>query len=219
MIRVQPYYEHAGITIYHGDYREIVPQLGHGFDLVVTDPPYGVGMKYESQTDTLADALALTLTMLDLTDTERRAPVVITTVGTFATEVELYRTRPPRWRLCWRKGITSRPSPVGFTDWEPVFVYGFDVHRHAHDCFTVTPERMGAYGHPCPKPVGFFGWLIQRFSKPRDLILDPFVGSGTSLVAAKCLHRYAVGIEREEMYCEIAAKRLQQEVLPLEVTS
>ena len=69
--------------------------------------------------------------------------------------------------------------------------------------------------HPCPKPVRLFHWLINQCSNDTDTILDPFMGSGTTLVAAKQLGRKAIGIEIEEKYVKIAIDRLRQEVLPL----
>lgn len=70
--------------------------------------------------------------------------------------------------------------------------------------------------HPCPKPVDLMRWLIQRVSvNNAEVIVDPFMGSGTTLRAAKDLGRKAIGIELSERYCEIAAKRLAQEVLAL----
>jgi hypothetical protein len=210
---VKPYYEHAGITIYHGDCREILPTVGR-VNLICTDPPYGVGIDYgDHVSDDLESTKALYADIL--AKCNACADITLTTVGCFKLEVFLYQTMPPTWRLCWRKGITSRPSAVGFTDWEPVFVYGANVHRHAHDLFTVQPERMGSFGHPCPKPIKFKTWLIGRFSDPGTTVADPFMGSGTTLVAAKNLGRKAIGIEIEEKYCEIAARRLSQEVLPL----
>ena len=68
-------------------------------------------------------------------------------------------------------------------------------------------------GHPCPKPVEWMLWLVKWVSLEDETILDPFMGSGTTLVAAKQLGRRAIGIEIEERYCEIAANRLRQEVL------
>jgi len=209
----KPYYEQDGITIYHGDCREILPHLGPA-DLVLTDPPYGVDMKYgDSVTDTVDVSFHRILDVVRIA--EALSPIVLTTVGCFEIEKRLYASHPPVWRLCWRKGITSRPSAVGFTDWEPVFVYGRAVHRNAHDLFTVQPELIGAFGHPCPKPLGFSTWLISRFSYECAMVVDPFMGSGTTLVAAKQLYRKAIGIEIEEKYCEIAVGRLSQFVLPL----
>jgi site-specific DNA-methyltransferase (adenine-specific) len=69
--------------------------------------------------------------------------------------------------------------------------------------------------HPCPKPLTLYRRLIEAFTTPTDIVLDPFVGSGTTLVAAKDLGRRAIGIEIAERYCEIAAQRCSQEVLGL----
>jgi site-specific DNA-methyltransferase (adenine-specific) len=80
-------------------------------------------------------------------------------------------------------------------------------------------ETSEKNGHPCPKPLGLMRWLVARVSKPNETVLDPFMGSGTTLLAAKDMGHRAIGIEIEERYCEIAAKRLSQEVLPLEDVS
>jgi DNA modification methylase len=74
---------------------------------------------------------------------------------------------------------------------------------------TDTGEKNG---HPCPKPLSWMRWLVSLGSRVGETVLDPFMGSGTTLVAAKQLYRNAIGIEIEERYCEIAAKRLSQEV-------
>jgi site-specific DNA-methyltransferase (adenine-specific) len=72
--------------------------------------------------------------------------------------------------------------------------------------------------HPCPRKVRHVEWLVQWWSEPDDTVLDPFMGSGTTLLAAKNLGRRAIGIEIEERYCEDAARRCSQEVLDLEGT-
>ncbi len=68
-------------------------------------------------------------------------------------------------------------------------------------------------GHPCPKPMPWLTWLVGLTSRPGETVIDPFMGSGTTLRAAKDLGRKAIGIEIEERYCEIAVKRLSQETL------
>lgn len=226
--------EHIGAaTLYLGDCLDVLPMLhglgdgcqnpdvsveqgrGAGNDLktridtIITDPPYGVGLDYGDAVD---DSLAASTTrLIGFIDTAvAAADIVLTTVGCYAIETALYAQRPPKWRLCWRKGITSRPCAVGFTDWEPVFVYGSgSVHRHAHDLFTAAPEKMGAWGHPCPKSEDWAKQLISRFSKAGDVICDPFMGSGTTGAVAVKSNRNFIGIELEPKFFDIACQRIE----------
>jgi site-specific DNA-methyltransferase (adenine-specific) len=203
---MKPYYKDDYCEIWHGDCREILPTLPK-CDLLLTDPPYGVGEQYISHDDSSAgygtfiqESFRL---MLD------SAPVLLLTPG--IRNVFLYPK--PKWILAWFKpGSTSRNDTGGFNEWEPVLVYGKqkfqnDVKRLL-DCANHSKET-GC--HPCPKPLRLFTWLINQTDA--QTILDPFMGSGTTLRAAKDLQRKSIGIEIEEKYCEIAAKRLAQEVL------
>ena len=67
---------------------------------------------------------------------------------------------------------------------------------------------MGNYGHPCPKPISWAKWLIERACPKDGLVLDPFLGSGTTVVACKELGRKYIGIEINPEYCKIAERRL-----------
>jgi adenine-specific DNA-methyltransferase len=81
--------------------------------------------------------------------------------------------------------------------------------------FPIERER----NHPAQKPEALMGQIVGISSRHGDLILDPFMGSGTTLVSAKRYGRRAIGIELEEKYCEIAAKRLAQGALPMEFSA
>ncbi len=202
---IDPYFQKDDITIYHGDCLEIMPQL-QSVDLIPTDPPYGVGINYKSYDGDLVRTTDLVMRFLKIALSRSR--IVAFPAGKWETELKLYQAYPPKWRMCWYKGAQSTASPIGFNDWEAILIYGDKVHCDAHDYFYALPEKMGTFGHPCPKPVQFCSILIGRLSLVDQTILDPFLGSGTMLVAAKQLNRKAIGIEIEEKYCEIAAKRI-----------
>jgi DNA modification methylase len=205
---IKPYYEHAGITIYHGDCREVLPSLAP-VDLVLTDPPYGIGEEYASYDDTkigLAELVAQFMPLL------LRFKRILLTPG----NGNQWLYPKPDWTLCWYISAGCGRSPWGFSCWQPILAYGNDPTVHLGcqaDTFAFN-EIAEKNGHPCPKPIGLWKALVKRGSpRESDIVLDPFMGSGTTLRAAKDLGRRAIGIEIEEKYCEIAAKRLSQEVL------
>jgi len=213
---VKPYYEHGGVTIYHGDCRQI--PLDEDV-VIVTDPPYGTGQKiaYDVYRDTMKEWLDLMEWLLRFT-----FPMVFTMSHTRLYDLP----KRPQWTGCWDKVFTGGIVHLGCSPtWEPICFYNMptgtrgvtrwdDIFRHAPAGFPFNRPHM-ADGHPCPKPVELYKSLIAVI--PRGTVYDPMMGSGTTLVAAKLMGRRAIGIDLSEKYCEIAAKRLQQEALPLEV--
>ncbi len=201
-----PYYDHAGITIYHGDCREIIP---HRFaDLVVTDPPYGVAFKYGQHND--GDLVAYCSLIGDVLDLLNGFPILIT-----CGKRNLWSYPPAKDIFCWQKpGSTRRNNLGAFNEWEFVLTYGDLPKKPVTDWIRLpdVSNHDAGNNHPCPKPVKLFRWLIEQCTESQHIILDPFMGSGTTLRAAKDLGRKAIGIEIEERYCEIAAKRMAQEV-------
>jgi DNA modification methylase len=219
-----PYYEHGGITIYHGDCRDVLPLVA--YDAVITDPPYGVEFKgkatkwtspsggYASIPDTAGDIDAVVLP-------------VITGIVSGGCRAVITPGRRSMFRYPEPKtvGTIFYPSGAGMNSWgftcsQPIYYYGKDPYLAARrgsrpDSFSTT-ESAAPNGHPCPKPLGTMRWLVRRGSLPGEVVCDPFMGSGTTLHAAQLEGRKAIGIEIEERYCEIAAERLRQEVLPLE---
>ena len=178
-------------------------------DLVLTDPPYNVGIKYgdsvnDSKDDFVGWMEPIFRLLREMSDT------VIIAGQVRLTDYALIE--PWKWLLCWHKPAAMGRSPVGFCNWEPMAMWGKGTNGGCdYVKAPIVPDR-GLDGHPCPKPLLWGKGFISLFPNA-DTILDPFVGSGTTLRAAKDLGRKAIGIEIEEKYCEIAAKRLSQEVL------
>lgn len=218
---IEPYYNEDGITIYNADYRDVLGQL-EPVDLVLTDPPYGVMLgdkpntlnkgKYESFNDSPENVIPLVLEMLALT--QRIATRTVMTPG--VKNMFAY----PKPAHC---GSIYYPSGAGcnswgFSCWQPIFYYGKDPYGgkgSRPDSFS-SVEAAQKNGHPCPKPIGQWKRLLERVSLPGETVLDPFMGSGTTLVAAKQLGLRAIGIEIEEKYCQIAVERLRQPMLNFE---
>ena len=206
-----PYYDCDGITIYHGDCLEILPYLPK-VDLVLTDPPYGVNFEYLSYVDSITTWHDLITKFLPLA--RDMATMLIMPSCQIKELPWIYTNFPPDWIICWYKGSPGHVAYIGFNDWEPLLVYGKKKGLQMHDYFYCQPAPANN-GHPCPKPIKWANRLIDKTTEKGNLVCDPFMGSGTTLVAAKQLGRKAIGIEIEEKYCEIAVKRLGQGVLPL----
>jgi len=206
-----PYYEDDRVTIYCGDNREILPQLDKA-NLILTDPPYGVDLKYDVWQDDEAGWYELMDKMIPLMRAQSEMVIFpscqIKRLGWF------YTNHPPDWLIAWHKGSPGHVSAIGFNDWEPLIVYGRTQGLSMHDYLSVNnDEKMGNYGHPCPKPLKWAKWLIHRATNEGDTVIDPFMGSGTTLRAAKDLGRKAIGIDISEKYCRAAVDRMAQECL------
>lgn len=208
---MKPYYSENNITIIHGDCREVLPQLGI-YDLVLTDPPYGVGLEYRTYKDTQSN--------LDTLIKEAVPLLIASGIVTLLTPGTLNQLKYPipDWILAWVNPSGAFTSPWGFSCWQPILAYGKDPYLR--DGLGSRPDIFIEYsnaevnGHPCPKPLAIWMKLLKRGStRKNDKILDPFMGSGTTLRAAKKLGHEALGIEIDEAYCEIAAKSLSQGVL------
>jgi DNA modification methylase len=211
---MKPYYQDSAVTIYCGDCREIdAPGT-----VTVTDPPYNIGFKsqrystgYISSNDKMD-----TIEYLELLNTVINGKSIVT-CGKQNLKMWLENwcvTEQGIW-IARNKMSGGRISHLSL--WEPiVFIGHFDRASRPTDLFEHdTSFQKEADGHPCPKPLGLFLDIIGRYTSIDDTVRDPFMGSGTTLRAAKDLGRKAIGIEIEERYCEIAAKRMAQEVLDL----
>ncbi|MBA7685642.1 hypothetical protein ES703_94067 [subsurface metagenome] len=203
---MKPYYQDEWVTIYHGDCREILPELPK-VDLVLTDPPYGVSFRGNEWDCEIPNWLP---------QARLSSELVIFTTGTLT----LWDYPRPDWVICWaRPASNSRSKIGGFSAWSPVLVYGkvrFPTDFKSIHAMVGSEERNLLH-HPTPKPERLWEWLIVNSTEVGDTILDPFLGSGTTCYCAKKLNRKCIGIEIEEKYCEIAAKRCSQGVMELNI--
>lgn len=217
---VKPYYQQDGITIYHGDCREILPSIV-GPAALVTDPPYGIGFDRASWSDR-PEAYPELIRWL-VSEGQRLESwcfvfQAMPNVGRF------HEWFPVGWRLFAACKNFAQIRPVGvWHSWDPVVFWNSGpnsgpnsgaVNRDYHvgnvaGCLGDNP------GHPCPRPLDTMQHIVQLAAPVGGIVVDPFAGSGMTLVAAKRTGRRAIGIEIEERYCEVAVRRLAQSVIDL----
>ncbi len=200
--RMKPYFEQDGCTIYHGDCRDILPQLPK-VDLVLTDPPYGLCWSGGTwaRAGKYADAARWDRVVSD----ETLGIVVGSAIDAIIWGGNHYTMNPCRGLLAWFKTSACRTM----SDFELAWTT-FDRPAKA---WTHHNNINNGATHPTQKPVPLMKWCVEQAGDAAQTILDPFMGSGTTLVAARDMGRKAIGIEIEERYCEIAANRLKQGVL------
>lgn len=234
----KPYYEHGGITIYHGDCLEIMPLLPEaGFGAIYSDPPFTAAGGATNGRVLDADDQFFSHWFADVVREMRRLSAPTSawflhcdwrTVGAFQRAIvkASRNTRTQAFRLqqvlYWNRGHMGMGTPFRNCMEMIAFVRGprWSQESSGMPRNVLThldfpwPYTGRVSGHGAEKPVALIAHLIG-LTVPRDeTILDPFVGSGSTLLAARSLGYRAIGIEIEEKYCEIAAKRLAQEVLP-----
>ncbi len=195
--------------IIQGDCLEVMKSIpDNSVDLVLTDPPYGINLEYNNYKDSEENWFKLMDKVIP--ELKRISKMVIMPSCQIRRLKWIYDNHPPDWLICWYKGSTGHASFVGFNDWEPHLVYGKTRNQlFMYDFFrTKSSPKKGTFNHPCPKPIEWANWIIKRATQEGDIVLDCFLGSGTTAVACKNLGRKFIGIELSEEYCKIAEKRL-----------
>jgi DNA modification methylase len=222
-------------VLYLGDCLEVMPMLGK-VDAVVTDPPYSVSVAgaqnksrkgtrnldffagdddWQAMTEAVGQAVAL------IAQRQPRNIVVWCghrQIGRIVGEIEAagYSTR----LLCWKKACPPPAAPgSGFTSAFEQAVYAFRPGRqwngdqYTHNVFEADSYRFGQPGkvaHPTQKPLSLIKWNVQLLTDKGDMVLDPFMGSGTTLVACAKLGRKGIGIELDPDYFQIACERVHK---------
>ena len=227
----EPFYEQDGITIYHGDCREVLPHVPM-CDMLLTDPPYGVEFKSgrSDNHDRIEgdESNVLGLEVLRLVAPRIRRGRHCYVFGKW----ELPEPWTAQCELIWDKeviGMGNLSVPWG-PQHEPVQFGVYELSkanrkkgsgnlsarlRKGSVLRSLRKQSGASKRHPTEKPVDILRQMIESSSVLGEIVLDPFAGSGSTLVAAMMEGRQAIGIEFEEKYCEIAANRLRQSVLPV----
>lgn len=236
---MEPYYSDESVTLYHGDCREVLPGIpGESFACAITDPPYGEKTHESTRTNNTAhgrrgnrvlsgnfgfDHITLDDLAAILSDLGRVSHGWVVANLDYKHAFALEVNEPPGLRLlrigAW---VKTNPNPQISGDrpaqgWESIAYFHRLDRRPAWSGGGragnfVLPSSQGQ-GHPTSKPIKMVAQFVRWFSAPGDTVIDPFAGSGTTLRAAKDEGRRAVGIEADERYCELIAKRLAQGVL------
>jgi DNA modification methylase len=202
-------------TLYEGDCLEVIPTLGK-VDVVVTDPPYGIGFKYPSYDDTRENLRGLVAGLFKFRGTFSRLVILCG-----PSQVHVYPE--PDWLGCITWNTTGSFGKYGYSQWTPVLLYGDDLKGFGNvNGVTKTDTYQinggGSVGfqrdpasklHVCPKPMNIMNRMVQRYTAPNELVIDPFAGSGSTGVACVNIGRPFIGIERDSDYFDLACKRIR----------
>jgi site-specific DNA-methyltransferase (adenine-specific) len=220
---VIPYYDRDGITIYHGDCQDILPDLPV-VDIVIADPPYGMRQSDQKRRKRAANDpgrdSGLPMIHGDDEPFDPRHLLGFPRIVLFGANHYADKLPPSKSWVVWdkRNGATVDDN----ADAELLWTNIPGVVRMYRQCWrgftrekdSLEPDR---HLHPTQKPVNLMLWLLDRYTNPGDLVLDPYMGSGPIAKACQITGRRYIGIELVETYVEAAVTRLQQQVMPLEI--
>jgi len=217
---MKTYYDDGIAKIYLGDCAEIAPTLGH-FDLLCTDPPYGIGAtRKAANRGRVRKGVGVVAFNYEPSEWDDAPPsdALLADLRSHATRQCIfggnYFALPPSscW-LVWDKenGVSDfADAELAWTNYDAAV----RLKRHRWSGYLQADmARKEERVHPTQKPLAVMSWVIGLCPEKPSSVFDPFMGSGTTLRACKDLGIRCVGIEREEKYCEIAARRLGQCVL------
>ncbi len=242
----KPYYEHGGIAIYHGDCLDVLDSLDVSAQAIVMDPPYSSGTRQAtnrsasnipkrgekwSRAGLVWDTSFSTFGLSVFANVLFRKIKAVLADGAHVYAFIDWRQYPllslsvesaglfTNNLLVWDKGVYALGGNYRSQHELIVFAsHGTATPLRRHDRGNVMScKRVSGGEHPTEKPVDLIGQILD--CAPLGIVIDPFMGGGSTLIAAARNGRSAVGIEIEERYCEIAAKRLAQETLPLEASA
>ncbi len=230
---LQPYYKDKLVTLYHGDCREVLPQLDIIADFVLVDPPYGTGklgggygrrqlwgkngfnkkgeIKGDDDLQTFAEAWPLIIDKVNID----AWLCVFFGCKKCPEFIEITKDVPWFGEVIWDKKSIGLGYHIRYAHENIAVFKRGEAQKPDEPIPSILRSSVIANVHPHEKPLDVLGKLVEFATKRDQLILDPFVGSGTTLLAAKFHRRRAIGIEIDETYCKETARRLEQQLLGL----
>jgi len=212
-----------GVSLYLGDCRDVMPTL-NDVDLLITDPPYGVNLgTHLASKDRRTDRVLVKDGYASYSDTPENYRAVVVPAIEMALSLTkdgrglVFGVPPAIWHLPAPTAMGGVYLPAacgrntwGFSSFVHALLYGRapNLHMGAKHTAIESTETAEKTGHPCPKPLSWMKWAIALASTPGETVLDPFMGSGTTGMAAVQLGRRFVGIELEPNYFDLACKRV-----------
>lgn len=211
---MKPYYETPNGVLYHGDCLEILPQL-EPVDLVLTDPPYGVKMDKGFGGFGGFGTPIVRKQYVDEWDADRPPKECFELIQKLSKRTIIFGgnffadilPRSTHW-LVWDKKNTMPTFGDAELIWTNIKRKSIKIKVCEYNGLL---GKEGKRVHPTQKPLKLMIDIVEDYSKIEECVLDPFIGSGTTAIACERLSRKWIGIEKEEKYCEIAAKRIEQE--------
>ena len=181
-----------------GDCRDVLETLSGMDAVVITDPPYGVEFRNESWDSEIPEIAFRLPQIFD------RVAIIMGTTAAFAFPA-------PRWVACWARPASSSRSKVGgFSHWSPILLYGnLTMRVDFRSWHAIANAYEHGFGHPSPKPECVMNWLVSELTEMHDLILDPFMGSGTTGVACAKMGRRFIGCEINPTYFDLCCRRIE----------
>lgn len=209
-------------TIYNADCFEVMKLMpDNSVDLVLTDPPYGIGHSYIEYEDSKRNLKRL------IDNCFPQIQRVAKRVAVFSGVQNVWLYPQAEWIIAYTWNTTGSFGRYGYNQFQPVLVYGNDIKGFGSVNNILKSDMLNFSGgegvgfrrdgtdkeHACPKPLNVIRRFIARLSNEQEVVFDPFLGSGTTAVAAKQLGRKYIGVEISDKYCQIAKERLKQGTL------